>query len=237
MQISRCCSARFPPSANHSGRAQTGIGASGFTLLEMLVAIMILTMLMTAAFGAVRLSGRSYEAGVQRADASEQMRSTADFLRRQLAQLMPVSSDEMAPLFAFTGGPEEIRFVASAPRHPAITGLIDYRVSTQEYTAQREEEYANSRRLVLSYGPFDPGSQDLHDISDNRQLILADDLAAVSFQFFGTKADGHSRAAWHDMWQADKDGLPELVRINLTVANDAQRWPELILRIRVEEPS
>ena len=63
----------------------------GFTLVELLVAIMILTLFMTASMGAVRIASRSWAAGQERTDTTEELRGVSDFLRRQFAQL-PLST-------------------------------------------------------------------------------------------------------------------------------------------------
>ena len=63
----------------------------GFTLLELLVAMMILTLFFAASMGAVRIGSRSLEAGHSRASASEQMRVSADFLGRQFARMPAVT--------------------------------------------------------------------------------------------------------------------------------------------------
>jgi prepilin-type N-terminal cleavage/methylation domain-containing protein len=198
---------------------------AGFTLLELLVAIVILTIVMTVA-----LSSRSYEAGIERADAGEELRSAANFLRRQFAQLMPISTDMQTKQFAFAGTSSHIRFVASAPRHPVAAGLIVYSLTA-------DGQNTDTQRLMLSYGWYDPGADDLHEADFDRQLILADDLTSIAFQYFGTKEATQSRAAWYDVWSEDEYGLPELVRISLNSANDDGRWPDLILQIRVEEQS
>jgi general secretion pathway protein J len=215
----RACLAHLPRSSGNAG---------GFTLLELLVAIMVLTLVMAAVFGAVRLSGRSYEAGNQRAEASEEMRSVTDFLRRQFARLIPVAMEDEVTQFAFAGDAMHIRFVASAPQYPSAVGLITYTIST--------DEHADRQRLVLSYGPFDPGAGDAIEFDSNRQLTLADDLTAISFRFFGAKAPIQSKPAWHDTWLGVEDGLPELVRITMAVSNRSH-WPELIFKIRAEDPS
>ena len=63
----------------------------GFTLLEVLVAVVIMAVIMTTAFGALRLGGRSWEAGVSRASDNERFRAVADLLRRQVHQVIPMS--------------------------------------------------------------------------------------------------------------------------------------------------
>ena len=66
----------------------------GFTLLEVLVAVVIMAVIMTTAFGALRLGGRSWEAGVTRASDNERFRAVADLLRRQVHQVIPMSWPE-----------------------------------------------------------------------------------------------------------------------------------------------
>jgi len=201
----------------------------GFTLLELLVAVMILTLMMTVAFGAVRLGSRSLEAGIKRANASEEVRTVSDFLRRQFAQMIPISvgDDEVAQI-AFAGDQNSIRFIAAARRHPAFAGLLVYTLDT--------EEYADVQRLVLSYAPFDPGAGNLREAKSGQHLILADGFATISFEFFGKKA-ADSLPLWHTEWPDDEENLPELVRIRLVAMNDIGNWPELVLKIRVEELS
>jgi len=203
--------------------------AGGFTLLELLVAIMILSLVMTVAFGAVRLGGRSWEAGIERANASEEVRAVSDFLRRQFAQMIPMSmGDEGVIQIAFAGDRNSIRFIAPAPRHPAVAGLLVYTLVT--------EEYAAAQRLVLSYAPFDPGAGDLPEAESDQHLILAEGFAAISFEFFGKRA-ADSKPSWHAEWQDDEENLPELVRIRLVAMKGIGNWPELVLNIRVEELS
>jgi len=77
---------------------------AGFTLVEMLIAITILGLLMTSAFGALRLGGKSWEQGIRYADNTEALRSSSDFLRRQFAQLQPLTwHDGEQTVIAFEG--------------------------------------------------------------------------------------------------------------------------------------
>lgn len=201
----------------------------GFTLLELLVAIMILTLMMTVAFGAVRLGGRSVEAGVERSNSSAQVRVVSEFLRRQFAQMIPIAVEsDNATENSFSGDQNRIHFIALAPRQATVAGLLAYTLAA--------EELDDAQRLVLAYVPYDPGASDLSEVESGRHLILADGFATISFEFFGTQTSD-SMPSWHGEWPDDEETLPELVRITLVAANDAVRWPELILKIRAEEQS
>lgn len=204
------------------GRRTSG----GFTLLEILVAIMVLTLVMSVAFSAVRLAGRSLEAGIEGTNSTETLRSVADFLRRRLAQMVAVStSDESIPQFAFSGNRSRLRFVALAPRHPFAAGLLLYSVHM--------DADADAQRIVLTYAQYDPGSPDALEAVPSKQLTLATGVRTLSFEFFGTKANAPA-PTWHDEWSTDEEGLPELVRMTWTGVTRARSWPELILNVRPE---
>jgi len=198
----------------------------GFTLLELLVAIMILGLMMTVAFGAVRMGGRSWEAGISRAKVSEEVRTVSDFLRRQFAQMIPRSEgNDGMPQAAFAGDRNRIWFIAPAPRHPAVGGLLVYTLIA--------EGYADAQRLVLAYSQLDPGASEIVEAETDQRLVLAEGLAKLSFDYFGTQA-ADSIPSWHEEWSEEEDNLPELVRITMVAAGDADRWPELLLKTRAQ---
>ena len=90
----------------------------GFTLIELLVAILILTLFMTASMGAVRIASKSWAAGQDRSNATEEMRATADFLRRQFAQLPSLTIGEGEDeRLAFAADETRVRIVAPAPQY------------------------------------------------------------------------------------------------------------------------
>ena len=119
--------------------------SSGFTLVELLVAITILTLFMTAAMGAVRIASRSTTAGVVRADTTEEMRAVSDFLRRQFAQLPHMTIGEgRDERLAFAADQKNLRFVAPAPLYSRGAGFMIYTLAARRTDDGREV-------LTLSY--------------------------------------------------------------------------------------
>ena len=88
--------------------------AGGFTLLEVLVAVTVMGLILTAAFGALRLGSRSWEAGITRATETEERRSVASVLQRQFAQALPLTwpENDRDKRLAFDGGGRQGRFIA-----------------------------------------------------------------------------------------------------------------------------
>lgn len=196
---------------------------TGFTLLELLVAIMILTLIMSAALGAVRMGSRSFEAGVARASETAETRVIGNILRRQFRQLSYVTwSENNYDFIAFDGGPHHVQFIAPAPDSSSGPGFLVYRLDAAPMQ--------DSNTLVLTFAPYDPGSDGFEMPAISRKELLADDIQ-VSFDYYGSQ-DEIAQPDWHDEWLADSSLLPAIVRMRFTKAG--QQWPDLLFRVRFE---
>ena len=211
----------------HSGPARD----TGFTLLEVLVAVVIMAVIMTTAFGALRLGGRSWEAGIERASGNETFRSVANLLRRQVSQTIPMTwPNDTNERIAFEGTAEQMRFVAPAPQQYRQAGMFEYGLA-----AQRDGLELN---LVLSYIPFNPDSEEFQTPSSNQQVLLVEGLENVSFDYYGSPANAGSRTGtgkqpsrWQQRWDADAQRFPDLIRVRMEVNEGQQPWPELYLAL------
>jgi general secretion pathway protein J len=203
----------------------------GFTLLEVLVAMVIMAVIMTTAFGALRLGGRSWEAGVTRATDNERFRTVAGLMRRQLSQTIPMSwPDEKKKRIAFDGASDQLRFVSPAPQQYRQAGLFEYGLS-----AQRDGPDTN---LILSFIPFNPDAEAFQRPARNQQLLLVAGLQRVSFDYFGSPGNARTRArtrrqppSWQPSWPADATRFPDLIRIRMEVNEGQQPWPDLYLAL------
>lgn len=191
--------------------------------------MVVLTLIVTTAFGALRMGERSWEAGLARSSETETLRTVAGVLQRQFKQILPLSwTENTQTTIAFSGAREQLRFIAPAPQHHGATGLF-------EYTLVVEAKVDNSSpRLVLYYRLHDPDiSGFAPDGSDRQRVLLVEELKAASFAYYGSPAAGDP-PQWHQQWNSDAEALPKLVQARL-VTNAGQRpWPELILALPTE---
>jgi general secretion pathway protein J len=205
----------------------------GFTLLEVLVAVVIMAVIMTTAFGALRLGGRSWEAGVSRASDNERFRAVADLLRRQVHQVIPMSwPEDKEKRIAFEGASNQLRFIAPAPKQHRQAGLFEYGMS-----ARREGVDTD---LVLSFIPFNPDAEAFQRPARDQQVLLVEGLQRVTFEYFGSPGNagvrGRARTSaqppsWQPRWAADATRYPQLIRVRLEVNEGQQAWPELYLAL------
>ena len=63
--------------------------ASGFTLLELMISITILTMILGIILGAMRLGSRSWEVGEKRIDRVQKIRMTHDIISEDIKSILP----------------------------------------------------------------------------------------------------------------------------------------------------
>jgi prepilin-type N-terminal cleavage/methylation domain-containing protein len=197
---------------------------AGFTLVELLVAIMILTLFMTASMGAVRIASKSWAAGQQRADATEQMRSVADFLRRQFAQLPSLTVGEGDDeRLAFVGAGEGVMFVTSAPQYSQGPGLVTY--------VLRGEEVDGEKLLTLRYAPFDPGHEGFVLPDRNERIILARDFEAIEFRYYGAPKE-KDIVEWLDAWPRDAEFYPRAIYVRTSGEGESDGWPDFVFELR-----
>jgi len=198
--------------------------ARGFTLVELLVAIALLGLLLTAAFGSLTLGARSWEAAINRAERSHELRSSLEFLRRQFTHLIPLSRhDGRQRVIAFRGGRDSVQFVAPAPEAAGAAGMIAVGLQV--------ERRADSVGIWLTVAPVDPGAEQWLGAAPARRSLLVDGLDDVAIAYLGAPRDD-DEIAWRATWLAEAERYPQAVRI--AVAGGAG-WPELVFPVHAEQ--
>jgi general secretion pathway protein J len=199
----------------------------GFTLLEIMVVMVVLAMIVTTAFGALRLGERSWEAGLARASETEKMRTVSGLLQRQFNQILPLtwSADSQMHL-AFSGTREQVRFIAPAPQHEGATGLFEFTLAI--------ESHEGGAHLVLYYQLHNPDSTGFQpEDSDRQRILLVDELKTATFAYYGSPST-EDPPQWHSQWSVDAEAFPQLVHARLAASTEQQQWPELFLALHTE---
>ncbi len=201
----------------------------GFTLIELLVAILILTLFMTASMGAVRIASKSWAAGQKRSDATEEMRATADFLRRQFAQLPSLTIGEgKDERLAFAADETRVRFVAPAPQYSHGAGLMTYLLEVITVD--------DRSALTLRYAPFDPGSDEITDDNLSEPIVLGAGFDGAGFQYYGAATD-EDELTWQPSWTDDAENYPLAIIIRTRPEPASDGWPDLVFELRSGESS
>ena len=197
----------------------------GFTLLELIVALVLLGLLSAVLFGSLRLAGRSTQGGEAAVERAAGMRLAQQFLRANLEAQHPLRMRKMVdwPLL-FSGAQDELRYAAPLPARVARGGIWFYRL-----VVAADEPRSP---LVLERTIPDLTADQMPDFAHAERSVLAEDIASLKIAYFGRDPDAgpSAEASWRDTW-ADPQKLPRLIRIDV-VPKNAPAWPTLYVTPR-----
>jgi general secretion pathway protein J len=202
---------------------------SGFTLLEVLLSLVILSLIFSFVGGALRFSSRAWEAA-EGLDRGSSMSAVRTFLEQRLVEAMPVyeRDQEGRVRIAFTGLPHELSFVSPASRGEAGAGL--YRFALHLHSAVGTARTGTA--LALSQTLYRPEApRPIAETSADNQVLL-ENTDGIGFRYFG-REDARTPVAWHSAWTRT-DALPELVEISVLLGEqDARAWPPLVVELKL----
>lgn len=203
-------------------RVRPASAAAGFTLIEVLLATVLLAAGLALVFTTLRAASASVQRGEVRASASDGMRAVAAFLRRGIGGARPlafardpVSQQRMV----FIGEPQRMRFVADLP---------DYLGHGGAYLHDLRIEQVGEHRELLAGLAIVLGGEPQVEADPRPPERLAEGLRQAGFRYRGLTADG-ALGEWSDRW-GNPQVLPVQVEVTL-VAADGRPWPTLVIAL------
>lgn len=201
----------------------------GFTLLELLISLTLISLTMVILYSGFWLGMRTWDAGETSTQQSEQMRLVANTLKHYLSQALPLMVRENRGWrLQFEGTEHTLRFISPMSPYLGTGGLYELALEVIE---DRGKSQLKLTRTLL-HPDRDP------DLESNEpaQAVLVDDLADVRFSYLGRQqaffGNRQTVQEWQDEWQ-DATRIPLLVRLELTTKKE-QPWPPLIVAPQVD---
>jgi general secretion pathway protein J len=196
---------------------------AGFTLLEVLAALMLLGFLLVGVYSGIHTATRTVHAGQARIEQFDQIRAAQRFVRSELAQVLaqPIAHDDKGlPLF-FSGSAHEMRFVAPLPGYLGRLGpqLQQLRLVPDDH---------GTLRLEASFAILPPDGSEPKPLGDAQ--VLLEGIASGGFHYRGRERNGQA-GDWQDAWD-DGRRLPALVSVQLKL-DGGRDWPLLQAPLRV----
>lgn len=198
----------------------------GFTLLEVLIAMSLLSIMGVLLYGSINIGTRSWNTGEKRAENATQMLIVQNYLRSSIANIRPlmdVISDE-EPVFSFQGTNQSLQFVSTLPQSATRGGLYRFTMKPGD---------SENNKLVLSIEPFyrtlDKETAKIKDVE------LLRNLETIELTYYGPENAGALEARWVDNWE-DQEFLPQIIKLDLQIEGD-QFWPPLVITPRIEATS
>jgi general secretion pathway protein J len=197
----------------------------GFTLIEVLGSLVLLSLLLLAVYGGIRAASQSVRSGQAAIERLDQIRSAQMFLRRELAQSMAMAfakTDKGENIY-FLGDAHQMRFVAPLPGYLGKLGPQLQQIKLVP------NDKGNGSRLEVSFAILPPDGSDPKPLGDPE--VLMDNVREGSFSYRSPDSDDQP-GTWGTDW-SDGRAMPILVQINLQVDGN-YGWPNLEVPLRVD---
>jgi general secretion pathway protein J len=198
----------------------------GFTLVELLLALSLMSMLLALAYGGLRAATRAADRGQTILQDSGRIRMAHQFVRKQLNQMMPLvfaENEDRTERTVFLGSADHIRFVAPMPGYLGFGGP-----QVQELAVVQGEDHLE---LVLSHALLQGFEEQL--LYERLPIPLLDNIEHAEFSFLGRDETGEL-TGWTTSW-TEIGTLPESIALEVEFVEDVYiRWPLLTASVRVD---
>ncbi len=198
-----------------------GRRAAGFTLMEILLATLLLALGLAVGFATLRSATALVHRGEATAARNERIRAVEGFLRARLASAQVIAfalDPEQGTASRFEGAPDRMRFVSDIPDYLGRGGpyLHDVQVVDDGTRLQVGLAMVQAGQVIEEPGPPRPPE------------LLADHLRQVHFRYRGL-AEGGGLGPWQDAW-TQVESLPVQVAIQIE-ADDGLHWPDMVVTL------
>lgn len=191
----------------------------GFTLIEVLIALSLLSVMMLMLFAGLRIGAKSWDKGENKLVQVTEMSSVHNFFHNQLSASLPLWDDftDKNKQFSFQGTSTTLQFVASLPASSKRLGL------------QRFNLRLENNQIEVAIKPFYPS------LDSNQWKIeavpLIDNIARLNIAYFGNE-NIKELSQWQTTW--DYDHLPKLIAIEIESLK-GHYWPKIVLKLSNQE--
>ena len=194
---------------------------NGFTLLEVLIALVLFSFLLIMLYSSLYGAGRNWRVSEMHARENDDKRFVLSFIRKRIEQIAPlIQADTHGNhRVIFLGDESSLQFVSSLPAQGAAGGIFFMKLQL------RQDE------LILSHLPLarDKTLFGGDIFTGAEEISLARNIGAIDLEYFG-RGGADSAPAWRDDWHI-RERLPELVRVRI-VSDSHSPWPELLIAVR-----
>jgi general secretion pathway protein J len=200
--------------------------AGGFTLLELMVSITILSLIITISYSALRMGTRSWDASIQNIDKNTNIRSAIELIKNKVEQIYPMDwRVNGKQVIAFQGDREAVKFIAPSPQGRELGEYFEY-----FFVIDKGME---DSKLMLYYEPHDPDVDEFLVNWESPNRVILDGLKGGSFAFFG-KTSTNNQEEWSENWGEDSRTLPSAVQIILTGQEEQGINIDIVVKLRSE---
>ncbi len=199
----------------------------GFTLLEVMLAIVLLALLLAGTWGAIRTAVHAMHSGEAAIDRTNRLRVAEEFMRHQISRILPLAfgqDDSTGTNFVFEGSGDGMRFVAPMPGYLSKGGPY---VQTLKLVGGR-----NGKELVFTDAMLN--GFDLAEAKTQMEpVVLLDQIQDGKFEY-RTLDDQGELTDWSSNWD-DPSVTPVMVRVVIAMRPEARvTFPDMEIPLMLD---
>jgi general secretion pathway protein J len=197
-------------------------GNAGFTLVEVLAALLLFSLLASALFGIVRVDANAWTQVTSHADESDHRLHVQDLIRHLIADAYPLflSADPANRRIDFVGRKDAMGFLTSVPMALGHGGRSRVLLAIEPRHDRVDLVFESDPELASENGGAEAA----------RKPLLSG-ASAIAFSYFGRMLS-ERETRWHEDWIVQTE-LPQLVRVETRFPeSEGGNWPDLIVSPR-----
>lgn len=198
------------------------VTVQGFTLVELLVVMALLSLVVLAMGSALRTAAQTEERVDVRLLRSDEMRVANEFLHSVLGRISARKSATLQSagdsVFLFKGGERDLEWVGIMPARHGVGGRYHFRLGL--------EDRGGVGALILRFAPWTDDAIP-PDWINASTTVLAGQVRGMALQYQDIMIEP---PVWTSQWDHPKR-LPSRVMLSLQTASGP--WPDIVVAMRV----
>ena len=200
----------------------------GFSLLEVMLAVLLLALLLAGTYNGITASVRSMHSGEAAIERIDKLRTVQEFLRHQISRTLPfpyARSKDGLKVEVFRGDGKFMRFVAPMPGYLSRGGAY---VQTLELAPGKD-----GMQLVFTSTLLNGFDMDKSKAAEGSTVVLLDHIDEGAFSYRGLNPKGELMD-WSEGWK-DSSTTPLMVGLDLRLAaGNRIGWPRMTIPLMMD---
>jgi general secretion pathway protein J len=196
--------------------------SQGFTLIEVLIAMTLLSLMVVLLFSSMKICADSWQKGEDKIAKVNDVAIVYQFFQHHLTVAKPLWNDFSGEekIFAFQGEAQSLKFVSSFPASAKKSGL-------QLFSLKLIND-GDEKVIQVSITPFFPVAEG--EEWRQEEVDLLRHVRSFSLSYFGSD-DPQTEGIWQDEW-LNKESQPRLVKVKIEQDDDSF-WPEMVVELKL----
>jgi general secretion pathway protein J len=205
----------MPPSSNNPHQ--------GFTLIEVLIAMTLMSVMLAVLFGSMKICAESWEKGENKIADVNETAVVYQFFQQHLTTTIPLWDDfsNEEKMLSFQGTKESLQFVSGFPASAKKSGLQLFKI---KYLNDKEGGY-----IEVAIKPFFPSQEKDKEEDSGDSVNLISGVTNLTVSYYGID-ESQPEGYWQDEW-TNRENLPKLVKIKIE-RDSGSPWPDMIFDIK-----